>query len=159
MADALALAVKKAQKQSDILSQLALPEKQYLLATVHRAENTNNPTSLRSILEAFNSLEEPLIFIVHPRTHKALQVRLHGPICELTLFLWLQHCVSVEVHRIRSPATPCRSRTPMVDPKDKETSGLNVHDDCAGIRSRLSPQPPLRSPPFFKIIHEGGTCR
>jgi UDP-N-acetylglucosamine 2-epimerase len=43
------------------------------LATIHRAENTDNPKRLQSILKAFNNLDEALVFPVHPRTRKILQ--------------------------------------------------------------------------------------
>jgi UDP-N-acetylglucosamine 2-epimerase len=44
----------------------------YVLVTVHRAENTDNPARLRAIVTALNSLDEPAIFAVHPRTRKAI---------------------------------------------------------------------------------------
>lgn len=44
----------------------------YYLATIHRAENTNFPEVLRWILEAFISLDKPVVFPMHPRTHSKL---------------------------------------------------------------------------------------
>jgi UDP-N-acetylglucosamine 2-epimerase len=44
----------------------------YVLVTMHRAENTDNPARLRAILTALNSLDEPVVFAVHPRTQKAI---------------------------------------------------------------------------------------
>jgi UDP-GlcNAc3NAcA epimerase len=73
MADALQFAVSKASAQSDILSRLALQPQGYLLATVHRAENTDNTQRLTNILSAFAALNEPVIFPAHPRTRKFLQ--------------------------------------------------------------------------------------
>jgi UDP-GlcNAc3NAcA epimerase len=49
-----------------------LSKGEYLLATVHRAENTDNLSRLRSILAAFDALKETVIFPVHPRTRKVL---------------------------------------------------------------------------------------
>jgi UDP-GlcNAc3NAcA epimerase len=68
MYEALIWAVDQAKVCSNILNRLRLKEKQYLLATLHRAENTDDPTRLRSILDSFNLLGEKLIFPVHPRT-------------------------------------------------------------------------------------------
>ena len=68
MADALAFAADKAQKRSSILDQLGLTEKKYILATVHRAENTDDPARLRAIMSAFSRIDEPVVFPVHPRT-------------------------------------------------------------------------------------------
>jgi UDP-N-acetylglucosamine 2-epimerase len=73
MADALAFAAERAQRQSDVLLRLGLAERGYLLATVHRAENTDDTARLRNILAAFTELGETVVFPVHPRTRKALQ--------------------------------------------------------------------------------------
>jgi UDP-N-acetylglucosamine 2-epimerase len=61
-----------ASRPSDILSRLGLAPQRYLLATVHRSENTDDPEKLREILTAFNSLVEPIVFPVHPRTRKMI---------------------------------------------------------------------------------------
>lgn len=74
MADALAWAAARAQTHSDVLQRLGLTEKGFLLATVHRAENTDDPARLRTILDAFAALDEPLIFPVHPRTRDRIQM-------------------------------------------------------------------------------------
>jgi len=55
-----------------VLSRLELKEREYLLATVHRSENTDNQDRLAGILKALNALEEPVIFPVHPRTLKVI---------------------------------------------------------------------------------------
>ena len=55
-----------------LLEQLGVKQGSYLLATVHRSENTDDPVRLAGILTAFNSLEEPVVFPVHPRTRKAI---------------------------------------------------------------------------------------
>lgn len=73
MSDALKFAAEQASQQSTILANLKLEEKGFLVATVHRAENTDAPERLRTILDAFNTLDEPVLFPVHPRTRKALQ--------------------------------------------------------------------------------------
>ncbi len=73
MADALLWAAERARTHSAILEQLGLQEKGYLLATVHRAENTDDPARLRAILDAFAALDEPIIFPVHPRTRARIE--------------------------------------------------------------------------------------
>jgi UDP-N-acetylglucosamine 2-epimerase len=72
MYEALMWALKKARTHSTILDDLKLTPKNYLLATVHRAENTDNPERLNNILTAFNQITENLIWPVHPRTRKKL---------------------------------------------------------------------------------------
>lgn len=49
-----------------------LIEKGYYLATIHRAENTDNPQKLKTIFEAFNTLDRPVILPIHPRTYKLI---------------------------------------------------------------------------------------
>ncbi len=45
----------------------------FLLATVHRAENTDNPEILSGILEAFWQTGRPIVLPLHPRTRKVLE--------------------------------------------------------------------------------------
>ena len=57
------------------LERLGLQPKQYVLATVHRAENTDDPQRLRQIIEALNSaanIGRPVLITLHPRTSKAI---------------------------------------------------------------------------------------
>ena len=72
MADALQFAATKATGHSDILGRLGLQQQGYLLATVHRAENTDNSQRFNNILSAFADLKEPVVFPAHPRTRKLL---------------------------------------------------------------------------------------
>ena len=73
MADALQFAATKVSAHSDIMTRLALQPQGYLLATVHRAENTDNNQRLTNILSAFAALNETIVFPAHPRTRKFLQ--------------------------------------------------------------------------------------
>lgn len=73
MVDALISYQKNAMK-SRILDQLGLSAGAYYLATVHRASNTDDATHLRSIMGALSVLDRPVIFPVHPRTRKFLQL-------------------------------------------------------------------------------------
>jgi UDP-GlcNAc3NAcA epimerase len=79
MADALAFAVERAQSRSTILARLGIADRGYLLVTVHRAENTDDPSRLGRILAALDALQEPVFFPVHPRTRKAIEALGHRP--------------------------------------------------------------------------------
>lgn len=59
-----------ARTKSDVLDRLNLQSRGYILATVHRAENTDNKDRLSAIIEAFNRCGERIVFPVHPRTLK-----------------------------------------------------------------------------------------
>lgn len=61
-----------AEKPSGILKKLDLTKAGYLLATIHRNENTDDLERLTRILDSFYRLEETVIFPLHPRTRKAI---------------------------------------------------------------------------------------
>jgi UDP-GlcNAc3NAcA epimerase len=56
--------------ESRILNEFGLEAKRYLVATLHRGENTDDREQFLRILDAFNRLREPVVFPVHPRTQK-----------------------------------------------------------------------------------------
>lgn len=73
MHDVLNWAKERVQARGEeCRERLNVPSQPYLLATVHRSENTDDPERLNGILSAFNALEEPVVFPVHPRTRKVL---------------------------------------------------------------------------------------
>ena len=59
-----------AKSQSQILDTLGLSKKsRYVLVTVHRAENTDNPYRFRRIVRALAKLDEfQIVYPIHPRT-------------------------------------------------------------------------------------------
>lgn len=74
MYDIALLAKPLAEEHSRYPDALGLAEGEYVLATVHRAENTDDPARLRAIFEAFVEVSRrcPVVLPVHPRTRKAL---------------------------------------------------------------------------------------
>lgn len=62
-----------AAEPSGILNELDISPNSYLLATMHRSENTDDPGRLGQILQAFNAVDETLVFPVHPRTRKLIR--------------------------------------------------------------------------------------
>ena len=70
MQDAALFFAKKASLPSDA----KLPE-EFILATLHRAENTDSPERLASIVAALNHVHEkksPVVLPLHPRTRKVI---------------------------------------------------------------------------------------
>ena len=51
----------------------------YLLATIHRAENTDNIQNLKNIFLAFSRLNHEIVLPIHPRTRKILQTSMVLP--------------------------------------------------------------------------------
>jgi UDP-GlcNAc3NAcA epimerase len=71
MADATMRLAPVARQRSNVLERLGLDPGRYLVATVHREANTNQPR-LGRIVDALNRIEETIVFPVHPRTRAAL---------------------------------------------------------------------------------------
>lgn len=70
MYDAVLNFTKLANQQSTILSKLNLKSGEYILATIHRAENTNDINRLRRIIDALGTVENTIVLPIHPRTKK-----------------------------------------------------------------------------------------
>jgi UDP-N-acetylglucosamine 2-epimerase len=83
----LAMQMERAHRGtgSGLLRSLQLEEKQYILSTIHRAENTDNRDRLKNICRALNSLAVSgyrIVFPMHPRTNKSLHKYQLGHILE-----------------------------------------------------------------------------
>lgn len=61
-----------AAQKSQILSQLNFSRKEYVLATIHRKENTDNAERLSGIMDGLSRVSCPVILPLHPRTSKKL---------------------------------------------------------------------------------------
>jgi UDP-N-acetylglucosamine 2-epimerase len=72
MLDILQECIKIAEKNPKILQEQNLRPKEYILATVHRAENTDNSERLTNIAKALCGIKN-VIFPCHPRTKKRLE--------------------------------------------------------------------------------------
>ena len=73
----------------------------YVLATIHRAETTDNVENLKSVVEALNTINEatPVIIPIHPRTRsiikdKNLEVafQMTNPVGYLEMLWLIQNC-------------------------------------------------------------------
>lgn len=69
-----------AARKTDIMQNLNLQENEFLLCTIHRDNNTDNPERLKQIISALCSIEENLglkiVFPLHPRTSKMIESQL-----------------------------------------------------------------------------------
>lgn len=84
-------------------------KKEYIILTLHRAENTDNPQRLKNIINAILKLKKTrIVFPVHPRTVKTLQnldlydnllktdhIELIKPVGYLDFMVLLSHCILV----------------------------------------------------------------
>jgi len=67
-----------AKVRSNILKNIHLQQKTetipvYYLATIHRAENTDDPSRLKSIFEALSYIDTTIVLPLHPRTRNVLK--------------------------------------------------------------------------------------
>ena len=72
MADVMHSAAARADAASTVLDRLHLSDGSYLLATIHRAENTDDERRLSQLVTALGRLGEPVVLPLHPRTRTAL---------------------------------------------------------------------------------------
>lgn len=74
MYDAALFYGEKAKMQSNMLETLSYQKGEYILATIHRAENTDHQARLKTIFCALDKLCDtlPIVMPLHPRTRKML---------------------------------------------------------------------------------------
>jgi UDP-N-acetylglucosamine 2-epimerase len=109
-----------------ILDQLGLREKEYVLATVHRSENTDHAGRLRSILEGFQGLDETVVFPVHPRTRKV--------ICQMEIDLGPHCCLIEPVGYLDMVALLESARVALTDSGGLQKEAYWVSTPCVTLR-------------------------
>ncbi len=75
MYDAVLHYKEKVKTHSTVIQKQKLEGKHFVLATLHRAENTNDPVRLRNIIEAVNEINSQVqvVLPLHPRTKAFIQ--------------------------------------------------------------------------------------
>ena len=76
MFDAVSLFGGWAREQSKILCHLKLQPKEFVLSTLHRAENVDDPKRLRNLLDQLDWISKeilPVVLPLHPRTSKMIE--------------------------------------------------------------------------------------
>ena len=70
---------KNAIDTSQVLRQLHLEEKKYIVLSAHREENIDHPMHFESLMDAVNTMAEtyqmPVIYSLHPRSAKFVAER------------------------------------------------------------------------------------
>jgi UDP-N-acetylglucosamine 2-epimerase len=183
MYDAVLRFAARAQTNSDILARLQLKPKGYLLATVHRPANTDDPNRLRAILNAFSQMDEPVIFPVHPRTRRKIRdygwdetqfaggnLRMIEPVGYLDMLMLEKHArliltdsggIQKEAYFFAVPCITLRDETEWVETLDtgwNVLAGANADQILHYVRTLM----PQREPPALfgdgraaeKIVHE-----
>ncbi|GFO80484.1 MAG: UDP-N-acetyl glucosamine 2-epimerase [Methyloceanibacter sp.] len=134
MYDATMFAAARARESSTVLDDLHLEPGSFALATVHRAENTDDVERLRAVMDWLSdkAKERAVIFPVHPRTRDALaragiaprDVTMIDPVGYLDMARLLDGAVAVytdsgglqkEAYFHRKPCVTLRSETEWVE--------------------------------------------
>lgn len=132
MFDAAAWAADRADTHSDLIDRLGLTRGEYLLATVHRASNTDDAANLAQICDAFIEQPRTIVWPVHPRSRKTLaalnllerleaapHVKLIDPVGYLDFVALTIHaaCVLTDSGGVQKEA--CFHRTPCITLRDE----------------------------------------
>lgn len=109
-----------------------LQEKEYYLATIHRAENTDDLKKLQIIFSAFEKLDKPVLIPLHPRTRKIIDklnikfknVTIINPVGYLLMLYLTANAYMIvtdsgglqkEAYFLKTPCTTLRDQTEWVE--------------------------------------------
>ncbi len=123
-------------------------EKGFYLATIHRAENTDDPQKLRCIFSVFERLDKPVILPLHPRTRKLIEkygikpynILVVNPVGYLLMLYLTANAYMVvtdsgglqkEAYFLRTPCTTLRDQTEWIETLDNKWNVLSNIDDDA----------------------------
>lgn len=135
MVDSLLHNKDVAEIKSGILEELGLKSNEYIVATIHRASNTDRKENLENIVNAFCELGEMIVFPVHPRTEKYLKeyglfdklrtsVRLIKPLGYLDFLKLMRHAKKIvtdsggiqkEAYILKVPCITLRENTEWIE--------------------------------------------
>ncbi|MDD4971748.1 MAG: UDP-N-acetylglucosamine 2-epimerase, partial [Paludibacter sp.] len=99
MQDAAMYYAAKAEQKSDIIKKTGLQK--FVLATIHRQENTDSPRNLKSIVAGLNEINRqvPVVVPIHPRTRNILaqlnivpEFKLIDPVGYFDMIMLLKNC-------------------------------------------------------------------
>ena len=150
------------------LASFGVSPRTYLLLTIHRAQNTDEPGRLQRLMSAVAAATaEPVVFPVHPRTRQTLKaagvancgtIRLVDPVGYLDMLTLQRHArlvltdsggVQKEAYWLGVPCVTLRSETEWTETVD---AGWNqvVGDDPDAIRRAVGDgKPPSRHPDLY----------
>ena len=163
------------------------PEKPFYLLTLHRAENTEDPARLSSIVDALNELDDFAgIFPIHPRTKAALEkanlsfkphIQLIDPVGFFEMLRLEEDCsffvtdsggVQKEAYFFGKPCITLRDQTEWVETVESGWNTLVGGDEKRIKQAFDSLHRPTDAPAFFgdgdagrRILDviQGSTCK
>ena len=172
MFDAVLENLERARARPSLAAALGLTPGRYLLATVHRPANTDDPGVLRGLLQALEAIGEPVLFPVHPRTRVRIEalspalalrrVLLHEPLgyldslrlqSEARLVLTDSGGVQKEAYFLGVPCLTLRAATEWVETVQAGWNLLVGSDPAAIERAARSFAPRGERPALFGDGH------
>jgi UDP-N-acetylglucosamine 2-epimerase len=173
----LKLRTPNSRLQTEISPNSELRTPNYYLATLHRAENTDDPKRLKSILKALNEIgkDAPVILPLHPRTKKMMRIynlspdihriKLIDPVSYLNMVMLEKHArailtdsggVQKEAYWLRVPCLTLRDETEWVE---TVKSGWNVlaGTETKKIIQTIKSHQWRRPPRWIKSFGDGRT--
>jgi UDP-N-acetylglucosamine 2-epimerase len=109
-----------AQKHTPLLEKLGVKPQEYILATIHRAENTDTYEKLAILIEAFAQINRPIVLPMHPRLRDLLNTRVE--------FAPLKEMLAQALHvRVIEP-------TPYIDMLMLEANARLIMTDSGGVQ-------------------------
>ncbi|MBO1769489.1 non-hydrolyzing UDP-N-acetylglucosamine 2-epimerase [Agrococcus sp. TF02-05] len=153
-------------KPSSLNASIGATPGDHYVATIHRAENTDNPSRLRLILSALASLDKPVVLLAHPRLlSKATEhnivldegaVIVHAPLAYPDLVSAVQHSAGVitdsgglqkEAFLLRVPCTTVRTETEWRETVETGWNVLaNTEEEIVAGACRARPVETTRAP-------------
>jgi len=168
MLDVLNWAKQRIQESGPaILERIGVGRGNYLLATVHRSQNTDDAGPLLNILKAFNAIDETIIFPVHPRARKAMKqigyrpephVRLIDPVGYLDMVALLGAArltltdsggLQKEAYWLGTPCVTLRDETEWVETVEAGWNVLVGSDHARILEAVCSFNPSVARPPLY----------
>lgn len=171
MYDAVLNFMKIALRRSSIMKDLHLEKKNYLLATIHRAGNTDISGNLAGILKGLGKTGEKVILPLHPRTQRSLNgyglkipcnVRIIKPAGYLDMLILEKNArmiltdsggIQKEAYWLGVPCVTMRDETEWIE---TIASGWNVLTGCDPDRIAKEvrkPRKPAARPSFYGDGH------
>ena len=167
---------EKAKGQTELLTKLDVKPGEFVLATVHRASNTDDPNRLHAIYQGLQELstELPVVWPVHPRTRGAFEraglsgetagaVRFTEPLSYLEMVTLESQCrmvatdsggVQKEAYFFGKPCAVFRAETEWTELVDLGWTRLLEPSESAAVQAGLAdmlaqPEPtPVATLPF-----------
>lgn len=150
----------------DLATELGLTPGGYSVATIHRAENTDDPARLTAIVEALQTVDHPVVLLAHPRLvakASAAGIALdggslipHEPLAYPALIAAVVRGRGVitdsgglqkEAFLLRRPCTTVRTETEWVETVELGWNVLVEPSGIASAASRAAP-PPTDAMPY-----------